>query len=40
MADQEKPPAYNYGAIPTDSGYQAPPPYPAGGKSIGKNITV
>ncbi|XP_078361997.1 lipopolysaccharide-induced tumor necrosis factor-alpha factor homolog isoform X2 [Oculina patagonica] len=26
-----KPPPYNYGAIPTDSGYSAPPPYPAGG---------
>lgn len=31
MADKGKPPPYNYGAIPTDSGYQAPPPYPSGG---------
>jgi len=27
-----KPPPYNYGAIPTDAGYAAPPPYPAGGR--------
>ncbi|KAK2553668.1 Lipopolysaccharide-induced tumor necrosis factor-alpha factor-like protein [Acropora cervicornis] len=29
MADPGKPPPYNYGAIPTDSGNQPPPPYPA-----------
>jgi len=26
-----KPPPYNYGAIPTDAGQSAPPPYSAGG---------
>lgn len=31
MEGQGKPPPYNYGAIPTDSGYAAPPPYPAAG---------
>ena len=31
MADPGKPPPYNYGAIPTDSGNQPPPPYPATG---------
>lgn len=31
MEGQGKPPPYNYGAIPTDSGYAAPPPYPASG---------
>lgn len=29
MDGQGKPPPYNYGAIPTDSGYAAPPPYPS-----------
>lgn len=37
MADPGKPPPYNYGAIPTDSGNQPPPPYPATGK---KNSNV
>ncbi len=32
-----KPPPYNYGAIPTDSGYSAPPPYPAGGSVLVDN---
>lgn len=31
MANQGHPPPYNYGAISTDSSYQAPPPYPTGG---------
>lgn len=31
MADPGRPPPYNYGAIPTDSGSQPPPPYPATG---------
>lgn len=31
MEGEGKPPPYNYGAIPTDAGYAAPPPYPAGG---------
>ena len=31
MADPGRPPPYNYGAIPTDSASQPPPPYPATG---------